>query len=1308
MKIIDSIINRRENNIKKWLNNLTSSFSDKSIDSLKEFDSLKEKWKLCNENCSSCFYRCTKILGHLKEHNCGLDHICHEKCEICNEVKCKEFDICNHFCFNQRSGHLERHKCKHFHQCQNECSNKNLRGCKLQCCLEYNHEGFCNCKASHLCDEYCIFYKCSKNCKGKCNLEINHQGEHKCGIEAHKCIRDCRYKDKSIGCINEGKCDFNLPHDEENCNCRGEHKCIQICSLYGLSKGCNKICFLPYDHNGEHLCSEFHKCIKPCELNGKKSKCEEECSLAYGHKGLHRCNKQIHYCLKDCFYKEKSRNCIDNQKCILPYEHEGKCNCGTKEHLCKGNCSIKSCQNICNLPFEHKENHDCKKDHKCNKRCSLEKDSKKNTCDGICNLDLGHEGECFCTKLKENHYCNGVCSSINCKNECGLVAGHKKNKEKELCICGNCSCGEVCKFINCSRNCKKKCKENYGHNGDHICEEKNHLCNEKCCFKDDTREGCKELCSLSAGHLEEKHFCENSKEKHLCKGECSYLKNCNPNTCDNFCNRPIGHNPPCICKYLPEEHICNEDCYLKSSNYRGCKSKCSLPFNHKGEHICSAGIKGHLCKKKCSYLENTRIGCKIDCILPFDHVKELKCICSTSLKKHICKEECILKSKSREGCNSECIFNLSQTHTCLCNNPKDKHICNKPCSLKDKSIENSCNNICNKSVNHEGECICSSKIHECKEFCKYKDFCRCGCLEICSKEAGHDGEHICKNKPEKHKCKENCSLNKDSSRGCNVYCNKEPFHEGIHLCSSEQKNHKCNKQCNLFNKCSKGCKIYCQKFTGGHGEVHNCCSGKHICNNKCELLSKSRGCQSNCTLLYGHSGKCICSKRKEEHFCAKKCQLCNDYCNYRYNHENENNNQIYHLCNKEHYCNKECNQKGYCEINTGRNINIRKSQITINLKSNENILYIEETEQNKKRKKCILKIPIGHISHGNEHKCQNDKHKCGEICKQCNRLCELEEGHKNSHYCIHGQIINSSIKTEESIKMLYNNKFICLSDEDPASMYTCYQACKEFGRGHIHMIYKDKIKGKDINNRKIKKYNNDLYECKCEFFWKIYLNFEYETEFEQNLKNEFNKCPAKCSSCLDYNNKTTYCCLDLWHKPENNSNNNDDNYWISIDGHKFTCKHYTPYHTIFLIDCSSSMNYGDLKPKLEEIKNNPSFNNRLGVFINVVENYSKNRNNINKEDVFSLISFNENSKIIFKNLNLNKDNKNLIDECMNNMQINNGTNFLSAFKKANEILSKINKKKYKPIIILLTDGDDNNKDETINYIENVSILFIII
>ena len=78
---INEIMNRRERNIKNWITNLTSSFEDKNINALKNLNiSLNEKWKICKETCSFCYYKCTKISGHIEEHDCGFDHICHEEC----------------------------------------------------------------------------------------------------------------------------------------------------------------------------------------------------------------------------------------------------------------------------------------------------------------------------------------------------------------------------------------------------------------------------------------------------------------------------------------------------------------------------------------------------------------------------------------------------------------------------------------------------------------------------------------------------------------------------------------------------------------------------------------------------------------------------------------------------------------------------------------------------------------------------------------------------------------------------------------------------------------------------------------------------------------------------------------------------------------------------------------------------------------------------------------------------------------------------------------------------------------------------
>ena len=1324
---INSLIERRESNIKKWLDNLTSSFDENDVNEIKELNSpLKDRWKICKELCAYCFYRCTKILGHINEHNCGFDHKCHEKCINCEKsINCENYDNCDHFCQNKKAGHSDSHLCSHLHKCKRNCSLNNLEGCNKVCILEYGHEGNCDCKSTHICDKECIYKDCSKGCIKKCYLQYNHKEPHNCGSNDHYCLSDCKYKNKTIGCINEGKCILKLPHSEDNHNCGGNHRCFEPCHLKELSKKCGGICALPLGHNPnvKHICSENHICKEKCFFNGNARGCKEECVLKYGHELPHNCNEK-HYCKKICYYKGKSRYC-ENNNCILPVNHKEKCTCGAN-HLCKNKCSIESCNRDCNLPFDHQEPCNCKEFHECQGVCSLKENSLEDTCNSKCKYQLNHEGPCYCEISLENHKCNKNCSSQECTKNCSLNAGHK-----ELCICGECNCKDECDFKNNSRNCHNKCVKKYGHEGPHQCEEKLHLCNQTCKYHDLTKKngGCNLYCGLPADHESSEHYCDNPKEKHICKGICSLNDKSSSESCDKNCKLSIEHEPPCFCQKSILEHICNKTCYLKDKF--GCKINCSLPINHDGNCLCSSGENQHLCQKQCSLFEKSRIGCKEKCCLIYNHKDDIPCLCSASLKDHICNKECCLKADSREGCLSICNLSLDHVEKCICQNSPDIHICNKECSLKNYSLEGSCNVKCVLNTGHEGNCKCLTQKHECIGLCKYKDASREGCLGKCSKEAGHKGDHFCENEPNKHKCNHDCDLKNVSRIGCSMKCDKIPLHEGEHLCDSKE-DHICKADCDLKNKCSKGCKQICSKKSKHEG-AHDCQSQEHICNKTCHLEKVSRGCKTKCRFLYGHNGECICSVEKYEHQCKEKCTLCGGdiFCEYKYKHSEPN-----HLCNREHVCNKECQQKGICEIITNMKMKTKKQY---NLKkSYEKIEYEEENEQKESKKKCCKIIQKGQICHLDSHCCPNKIHKCGFKCKQCSRLCDLEYNHESSfHYCRHGQIKNAYISTEENdITLLFNQTEYIFQNEETACMFTCTQYCREQGRGHIHIINEDNFKELGLHESFKKRVNiqssnhnqnseekeeekkennnnnlefiknirkiNDHYECKCEYFWKSFLKFQFDEEFETNLKNSFNMCPAKCPSCKEKNIKT-YCELDLWHKPESNSNKNKD-YWISRDGHKFKCKHVTPSHTIFVIDKSGSMFHGDIQPNLQKIKDNYYFNNRLGSVINHIFNYVKKRDIINKEDIFSLVSFSNNADIILDNYHYNQDNNDeLIDICMNKIKCEGNTLFKEGLLKAKEILGKIDRRKYKPVIILFSDGADEDKKKTFEIVNDVSL-----
>ena len=1097
---LEEIINRREKNIQNWLNNLTSSIKDEKAQSLRDINfSLKERWIICKEKCAACFYKCTKILGHPNEHNCGFDHKCHEKCQGCQIVKCSKYNTCNHLCKNRKAGHKKAHLCDHSHQCKKPCSKKDLRQCEKICILEFGHDGDCFCGADHLCDKFCIYKDISIGCKFQCSLLLNHEGEHICESNEHKCNIECSFKDKSRGCINGGLCILKLPHSIENHNCGGNHKCKENCDLKDFSKNCRGECVRPYGHIGEHICAEIiHKCKQTCELYGKVEGCKKDCCLKYDHETPHCCDGQ-HYCNKICYFKDKSRSCINEGKCILSYNHKEKCSCGEINHLCTKKCSINSCQNLCNLICEHDgDSHDCKEFHRCNKICSLKNNSKENSCDGLCIREYNHQGECLCKIPKENHKCKNLCK--NCKKDCKLEGGHEG-----ACICGECICKFDCIYKNNSHNCKNKCKEFFGHEGPHICEEKNHLCNQKCIYKDKTRKdgGCFGICCLPVNHdASLNHFCGIKKENHLCSGKCSLSEQSAKKTCYQICNKSIDHESPCLCKNSKENHKCNKECSLKGK--KGCQNLCFLSVFHKGECMCFIGKDGHLCDKECSYFKNTRIGCKEKCILKYGHPEEQKCICFAELKDHIHKGECYLNKMTREGCSINCIYSVDHKGDCLCESSKLLHLCNGTCCLSEKSFENSCNKVCIQNAGHSGNHLCCSKKHECNEPCKFKSNSRSGCIGHCYKELDHKNifknEHVCQNSIDKHKCNGECRF-KDNSRECNIYCNKHPFHKGRHLCNSKQ--HLCKELCIYYNKNSKGCNQFCFKKVG-HTDKHICSSNAHFCNKKCHLLNVSRGCLFDCNLYKGHDGPCLCKKSKEEHLCDKKCELCMDYCCESYGHED------HHLCDKEHDCNKICDSEGCCEIIT--NNFIQKIIKIFQLKSSQKIEYNEENEQVHMRKKCILKIPKGKMEHpGRIHKCGIKNHKCGFKCKQCNRLCQLNYGHESYHYCTHGQIKNSYIQTEEkSIKITYQNKKYDFENEDEAIMFTCNQYCREQRRGHVHRLNGRNIKNLEENIQKlnVREIDKNLYECKCEYFWKTFLNYRFETEFSPYLIKEFYMCAA--------------------------------------------------------------------------------------------------------------------------------------------------------------------------------------------------------
>ena len=815
---ISSIISRRNNNVSRWIKEMTNNYN--SLKELqKQYSPLDDIWKICNEKCKNCYYKCCLLQGHEKQHECPYNHKCKEKCSICIKCECTE-KKCEHICYN-KSGHPDAHKCLHMHQCMENCSLKDFSiDCKGRCNLEYGHEKDHECGLKiHHCKEKCYLNGKSKNCKELCNLPFPHEGkEHNCG-QVHFCLNDCYFKDKSIGC--KGSCKFEYGHKEKH-DCGGDHYCKEFCYLNNIAKNCGEKCILQYPHEGDHDCGKKHYCSKLCYFKDKSNGCKGSCKFEYGHKEKHDCGGD-HYCKQNCYLKYKSKNC--GGKCNLKLPHEG-------------------------------ENHFCGKVHYCKRKCSLINNSKN--CQEYCCLEYGHENECICNLQKENHLCNKKCRIENdCKNDCILIAGHEGK-----CLCGKCNCQEPCKYKDCSRNCNEKCQLKAGHSEtEHKCDISFHYCKFQCSFQGRSK-NCNEFCFLKANHLERQHICNIPQRKHICNNQC-YL--ClHSRNCNKACSLEVDHEGNHICKISSNDHLCNKICNLYQIS-KTCNELCIKPANHKDNHMCSLGILNHICKNNCSLYEKSREGCKINCSLLAGH--KGKCLCSNSEAKHKCKFVCKLYEKSI-GCKKYCKLPLAHKGNHLCNVPESQHLCKKDCSLIRKG--NCINNgKCCLSYGHKGDCICNKNQHFCQRQCSLYSKVKNGCNKYCSLLFGHDGDHLCNNSISLHICPNKCYYFNKSKGICNEFCSLSYGHIKKCICKNPN-NHLCDKECSLFGKAG-GCNVDCSLMYEHKGECL-CNVRNHTCKEKCDICK-----EMECGHIYNHNlyNKMKCQKCNNE-FCklSKKGHIC--------------------------------------------------------------------------------------------------------------------------------------------------------------------------------------------------------------------------------------------------------------------------------------------------------------------------------------------------------------------------------------------------------------------------------------------------
>ncbi|KAL0226532.1 hypothetical protein P9112_013856 [Eukaryota sp. TZLM1-RC] len=547
-------------------------------------------------------------------------------------------------------------------------------------------------------------------------------------------------------------------------------------------------------------------------------------------------------------------------------------------------------------------------------------------------------------------------------------------------------------------------------------------------------------------------------------------------------------------------------------------------------------------------------------------------------------------------------------------------------------------------------------------------------------------------------------LGKNQSNACNLECSLLVNHEGDCSCLGD---HACEKSCSICPQ--KQCSL-------GAGHDSNClCSAGHVYGQECSL-NHHLGCASSCIRQKNHEGDCLCGTPYEAHLCGHECSLpgCNDKCQEPHHvehsrhhcgsggcphkcplcqrmccstdhfHEQESDQ---HLCGNDHNCPHECSKRGNCEVLT----HLRQREETYVTSTGDQITYQLFSEQNAVRRQCGVSISRKCTSHQGSCDCIADSHFCDVKCDSCGYFCMLPIDHEGPHSATHGNMGNLRlVSSSQEVRVGSVGTF---GRGDSGICLTCTNSCREFGRGHIHLVPSDHPKLDHIPDTSKKPQSTtyekgfEFFEVTCEAYW------EYVLEFDPNFQSAelelFKKCPAVCSA--DHEDKV-FCELEIFHEPyQGELPSTVPNGYISRDGHVFSCTHYVGgnFHTFLIFDRSGSMSDSSAQPTLSWITQK----NKLGAVIEAIYHYISRRVQQNPNDLFSFVTFNSSASVLQSSVQLPANPQSNISSIMSGISPSGGTSFYRGFEVAINKCKQIITSRHKPIFIFLSDGWDGNEHE---------------
>ena len=572
------------------------------------------------------------------------------------------------------------------------------------------------------------------------------------------------------------------------------------------------------------------------------------------------------------------------------------------------------------------------------------------------------------------------------------------------------------------------------------------------------------------------------------------------------------------------------------------------------------------------------------------------------------------------------------------------------------------------------------------------------CFLKCTQLLNHTSAHSCTTA---HVCTENC-----------FYCEEElatpckhPFgHENQHVCS--QFSHICGQQCsfNPINECPNECVLL-----SNHEGDHACSLKKHLCKKPCSVDICSGECQLDCSVPH-ETHKCA----KEQ--CVHECcvENCKNKCTAR-NHFHGNNALIEqfnlengievegapflydgeelhiedHFCGAEHFCGKDCEEDGYCEVIVEKTIS--KEEIFQGKRST--FSYKKQFVQIGKKLPCLRKVlPFEKDHVPSEHYCTltMKNHICTEICPTCENICDKPHGHwetegDEKHHTSHGNMTKCYFICNREDFDVGEHKYK-VGEQSVAEF--CHLFCNSLGRGHIHVVEcpgdcEDEFTMElDHRRHETCKYGPNEEVPKDEIqhaaYWEL-IGFEDPCTGEN--AETFEKCPFYCSAISHEEEKTSegddkryHCELELWHKPTVKlSDTGLTNGTVSKDGHVFSCHHEAlSFHWVFALDKSSSMGGG----AWESLRNS-------------VLSFMTARKSLAPGDRYSILLYDHGTYLVEEYVQVGAFNGSKLSQ----YSASGFTDFAKPISECDSIISRHLSKTVSPVFIFMSDGGCHNGEK---------------